>query len=82
MPRTITLKYSGFCAECSAPLPVGTRATWTGRGRVFGLTCHAPAMRYEPAVSNWINGHAVRANGMCEDAPCCGCCGITAGEVD
>ena len=81
MVRTITMKFSGFCAECSAPLPKGTRARWSGRGRVFGLTCHAP--KPVNAVSqftnknwnDWSNGRAVRSNGMCEDAPCCGCCG-------
>ncbi len=41
MVRTITTKFDGFCADCSAPIPAGTRARWTGRGRVFGLSCHA-----------------------------------------
>jgi len=82
MVRTITLKYAGHCTECSAPLPKGTRARWSGRGRVFGLACHAPAAaKPTPAVftnadwDGWVNGRAVRSNGMCEDAPCCGCCG-------
>jgi len=76
MVKTITLKYSGYCAECSTPLPKGTRARWFGRGRVSGLTCHA--MYGAEATANWnkwVNGRAVQANGMCEDAPCCGCCG-------
>jgi len=38
--KTITLKYAGKCADCGAALPVGTRARWYGRGRVYGLTCH------------------------------------------
>ena len=39
--RRITLKYSGTCADCGAFLPVGATARWYGRGRVYGLTCHA-----------------------------------------
>ena len=81
MIRTITLKYAGHCTECSAPLPKGTRARWSGRGRVFGLACHAPAAAkpapdVDDAGIRWVAGRGgVRANGMCEDAPCCGCCG-------
>ena len=41
MARTIILKYSGYCRECSAPLPVGTKAKWLGRGVVYGITCHS-----------------------------------------
>ena len=40
MARTITLKYSGYCRECSALLPVGALATWTGSGELYGLNCH------------------------------------------
>ena len=42
MATTITLKYSGYCQDCSAPLPVGTKAKWYGRGKVYGIECHAP----------------------------------------
>ena len=42
MAKTITLKYSGYCHECAAPLPVGTRAKGYGRGKVYGVECHAP----------------------------------------
>ena len=40
MARTITLKYSGYCRECSVPLPVGALAKWMGPGALYGLTCH------------------------------------------
>jgi hypothetical protein len=81
MVRTITMKFAGNCADCSAPLPAGSRARWTGRGRVFGLTCHAPAAakpapEWDEEGIRWVPGRgAVQSNGMCEDAPCCGCCG-------
>lgn len=41
MAKTITLKYAGRCADCGTRLPVGTRAKWYGRGRVYGLDCHS-----------------------------------------
>jgi len=41
MAKIITLKYAGRCADCGAHLPVGTRAKWYGRGKVYGLNCHS-----------------------------------------
>ena len=40
MARIITTKYAGKCADCGATLPVGTRARWYGRGKLYGLDCH------------------------------------------
>lgn len=40
MAKTITLKFPGRCADCGADLPVGSKARWYGRGRVFGIGCH------------------------------------------
>ena len=53
MARTSTLKRPGTCADCSAPLPVGTRALWYRNGAVYGLTCHerAPSTRRRGARS-------------------------------
>jgi hypothetical protein len=81
MAKTITLKFAGKCADCGTPLPVGTKAKWYGRGRVYGLDCHSkPASNeskykshyfYSPTTGNeWYQNK----NGRCEDAPCCGCC--------
>ena len=77
MVRTITMKFAGTCKACATPLPAGTRARWTGRGKVFGLRCHAQAADVVYGIDGlrWERGRAVQANGMCEDAPCCGCCG-------
>ena len=80
MVRTITLRFTGACATCGTALPAGARARWTGRGRVHGLTCHGDApmpVRYAAGPPkgigyNWPNAPV---RGMCEDAPCCGCCG-------
>ena len=85
MAKTITLKFEGKCADrnCGAILPVGTKAKWYGRGKVYGLSCHETPFEvrkfskrrvnefYSPTTGNsWSQN----ANGRCEDAPCCGCC--------
>jgi hypothetical protein len=76
MVKTITLKFAGTCKACGASLPVGAKARWTGRGRVFGLSCHsADAAATDDIGLRWERGRAVQANGLCEDAPACGCCG-------
>lgn len=77
--KLIRLKFEGKCSDCGATLPVGEKAKWYGRGRVYGLNCHE-----KQAVKNgkigWIstgsNGKEYYQNysGRCEDAPCCGCC--------
>jgi len=38
--KIITLKFAGRCADCGADLPVGSKAKWCGRGRVYGIGCH------------------------------------------
>ena len=81
--RKITLKYAGTCRECGAELPVGSRARWYGRGRVYGLTCHGRRenkyqrlTRENPGLVIFSDGTEAYQNprGRCEDAPCCGCC--------
>ena len=90
MAKTITLKYAGKCADCGAELPVGSKAKWYGRGRVYGLECHSkPWGLKESKDGNLVdrNGHIGWVSqgsggkeyyrnyrGRCEDAPCCGCC--------
>ena len=80
MAKTITLKFPGKCADCGAALQVGERARWYGRGKVYGTTCHPQAARGSSGGKRvWYGGARVPASqtatGMCEDAPCCGCCG-------
>ena len=73
MAKTITLKFAGKCADtqCGAALGVGSQARWYGRGRVYGMDCHD---KFDGGI-RWANGRAIQGNGMCEDAPACGCCG-------
>ena len=80
MPRTITLKFPGTCRAGGSTLALGELARWDGRGRVYGIGCHAKPGEADEGGIRWDarRGVAVRANGICEDAPCCGCCGPNA----
>lgn len=64
-PRVLTLKFAGKCAKCAKTLPVGTEATWAGRGMVYCLG---------ECTGDDTRSHREKY-GQCEDAPCCGCCG-------
>lgn len=66
MKKVITLKYPAKCADCGSELPAGTKAKWYGKGRVYGLECHTKERELT---------HKEKY-GQCEDAPCCGCCGV------
>ena len=82
MARTITLKFPGTCRDCGSALAIGALARWYGRGRVYGVGSHdKPVIVVNDGDVHWDarRGAAVRGNGMCEDAPCCGCCGPNAG---
>jgi len=83
MAKTITLKFAGKCRDCDTVLAVGEKARWYGRGVVYGIGCHADNRLVEADNDGlrWDSrrGGAVWGNGMCEDAPCCGCCGPNAG---
>jgi endogenous inhibitor of DNA gyrase (YacG/DUF329 family) len=51
MAKTITLQYAATCRDCGAALEVGTKAKWYGRGRVYGIACHArPSAEFTPAL--------------------------------
>ena len=82
MAKTITLKFPGVCADDQggASLSVGDKGRWYGRGRVYGIGCHDKMVAKVVTDANvdlqWVVGRgAVQGNGMCEDAPACGCCG-------
>ena len=78
MAKTITLKFPGVCADdqCGASLSVGDKGRWYGRGRVYGIGCHDKVVANANVDLQWVVGRgAVQGNGMCEDAPACGCCG-------
>ena len=77
MARTITLKFPGTCRDCGSTLARGALARWYGRGRIYGIGCHQKPDGAADGL-HWDSrrGGAVRGDGMCEDAPCCGCCGV------
>ena len=74
MAKTITLRYAGKCSDCGTPLPVGTRAKWYGRGRVYGLDCHDrnTSDGRAPRVSSFTTSGGTFTSCNCEDYPCCG----------
>ena len=75
MSRVITLKYAGRCSDCGSSLPVGARARWYGRGRVYGLDCHdhyTTSDGQAPRVSNFTTSGGTFTKCNCEDYPCCG----------
>ncbi len=39
--KTITLKHKAKCRDCGADLHPGDRASYYGRGKVYGRDCHA-----------------------------------------
>ena len=77
MAKTIVLKYQGKCADCGAILPIGSKARWYGRGRVYGIGCHEKAEYTtsngrKPSVSYITTSGGTFASCNCEDYPCCG----------
>jgi hypothetical protein len=82
--KRISLRYAATCRSCGAALPAGSPADYYGRGRVYGVECHARGDNGLVSVAgdNRVfrrTRHGLRAGyentGVrCEDAPCCGCC--------
>jgi hypothetical protein len=73
MKATITLRFDGICRDCGAALKAGTRARWYGKGRVYCAGQHEGASAKPERELTFKERY-----GRCEDAPCCGCCGIDA----
>lgn len=53
-----------WCALCDLPIKPGQR-TGVGDGEVWHRSCEGTRI-----------AGASRGRGVCEDAPCCGCCGV------
>ena len=65
MKKAMTLRYDGVCKECGAHLPAGSQARYYGRGRIYGIGCHAdtrsngnarPRALTEFESENWAPG--------------------------
>lgn len=82
--KTITAKYPGRCIRTGASIQPGDAIIWHGRGRAeLAASDPEAAGRYlarslARSVSDvwYIGGREYYRNkrGLCEDAPCCGCC--------
>ena len=60
MPRIITTKYPGNCADCGADIPEGADARYYGRGRIYGIGCHDKADG--PNVTSALETAAIAAS--------------------
>lgn len=72
-------RYSGTCAACGGSVPAysGTISKAGGRWVVWHAACVGKAVAVAPRSGA---GRSRVKRGMCEDAPCCGCCGPQWGE--
>ena len=74
-------RYAAPCSACGARVPARGGALLEGPGRswrVLHLTCADDVGATGPRVveTRFSSGAVVTRNarGLCEDAPCCGCC--------
>jgi hypothetical protein len=64
--RTITNKYTSICRRCGETVPAGQSVRWAKGKGVYHLSneCATVELTHKEQY------------GQCEDAPCCGCCGV------
>ncbi len=78
--RWMNIYRHGKCRICDKSLNKGDRAFWDGSSQTLTCTdrsCIDTAGIVQPLVVTRFSSGAVQtrnANGLCEDAPCCGCC--------
>lgn len=65
-------KYDGTCRSCGGAIEAGEEIKWSRGAGARHINCGASSARYGITQEGT---RAYRSNGMCEDAPCCGCCG-------
>ena len=87
--RIIKLKYSAKCRECGADLPVGSRARYYGRGKIYGVDCHSSRSKFqtdsqvidayrdgrisEGAINSHFDTHGVYTHDGKKIGSTCGC---------
>jgi hypothetical protein len=80
--KIIYTKFATKCADanCGTEIAVGTKVKWYGRGKVYGIGCHDKPSSFKSTswVATTSSGAEIYQSrlGVCEDAPCCGCCGV------
>lgn len=75
-PREMTARYAGTCADTGAAIQPGDLISYDRSTRRTVLLQSVNG-RYISHVIRTSGGTFYRnKNGLCEDAPCCGCCTI------
>lgn len=81
----MTNRYAGTCGACGTRVPArggvvletasrGQAGNGGGRWEVRHLTCQDGTPRVVETVFSSGRRVTRNAQGLCEDAPCCGCC--------
>ncbi len=82
--KVIEARYPGVCGRCEAEVKPGDRINYGGPG---AISCADKCKPIEAAPAQRSGGRGGRGRsgrrplpalprGKCEDAPCCGCCGV------
>ena len=78
MIKTLTAKYRGTCRATGNPIKPGDLIEYDTSSRATYLA-HATRPRADYVSHIFTigkNEYYRNKNGLCEDAPCCGCCTI------
>lgn len=70
--RTMKARKRSDCPGCGSTIKPGERIVKPTGARYWTCCGSDSQPRYGITQSGY---RAYRSNGMCEDAPCCGCCG-------
>lgn len=73
--RVITARRDDSCRECLGPIVAGERINYGGYGAVSHERCR-PLARVRTRGGWRVYGGVESTGARCEDAPCCGCCGV------
>lgn len=83
MRKTMIARYAGVCADTGVRFRKGDEITYDTITRKAYLYEHGDSLRASPSTNRYIsdvyrfdNGKEIyrNKNGLCIDAPCCGCC--------
>lgn len=74
MLRSMVARFPGSCKGCAFPILPGDLIAYVRKGTVYHVDCEKNkevVTTYFPSSNTTVFRNA---KGICEDAPCCGCC--------